>query len=114
MTDAIKKSEALQDQATRAELHTQNVSARVETHLYRLQAELQSQRDEQRHAQQESSMLSSDKVAMEHRLAIMSTDVSTLRDKLQQHNHEMSVNNGKLYEASQQFDVEIQRRMSNS
>ena len=68
MTDAVKKSEVLQDQATRAELHTQNVSASAEAQLYRLQAELQSQRDEQRQAHQENSMLRSDKFDMEHRL----------------------------------------------
>ena len=109
MTDAIKKSEVLQDQATRAQLQPQNVSATAEAQLYRLQAELQSQGDEQRQAQQESSMLRSDKFDMEHRLASMPTDMSTLRDRLQQKNHEMSVNNGKLHEASQQFDVEIQK-----
>ena len=69
MADAIKKNEVLQDQATRAELHTQSVAATAEAQLYGLQTELQIQRDEQRHAQQESSMLRSSKIDMEQRLA---------------------------------------------
>ena len=47
-------------------------------------------------------------------MATMSTAMSTLRDRLQQTNYETSVNNEKLHEASQQFDVEVQRRVSDS
>jgi predicted nuclease with TOPRIM domain len=114
MADAIRRSEMLQDKANRAEIHTQSVAATAETQMYRLQTELQTQRDEHRSAQQESHALRSSKSDIEQRLALMSTDVSTLRDSLQRKNHEMSANHSKFNEATQQFDIENQRRLSKS
>ena len=102
MTDAVKKNEMLQDEALRAEVQSNDVTAEAEVHLLKIQAELLAWRSEYRQTQQESNSLRSDGSGLEHRMPSM----SNLRDRLQQHNHEMSTNHGKLQEVSQQIDIE--------
>ena len=51
---------------------------------------------------------------MEHRMASMSKDKAMLRDRLQQKDHEMSANHGRLQEVSQQIDIGARRRMTDS
>ena len=43
MTDAVQRNEMLQDEAVRAQVQTNEISARAEAHLQKIQAELQAQ-----------------------------------------------------------------------
>ena len=83
VADAIKKNQALQDQTIRAELHAENASATSQAQLFRFQTELQSQRDEQRHALHESSTLRSDRSGMDLCIASISIDITICWDRLQ-------------------------------